>query len=112
MAITIQSILILQKYLRGVMQRADHHANGVNEIALALIGGIIWRTTDEIEVKEYAGSPANILWMTVNENRYCFTYNHQKDCIEVKNRTQNGDVCFTFNNQTPIAEVKQFFAQL
>lgn len=27
MAITIQSILILQKYLRGVMQRADHHAD-------------------------------------------------------------------------------------
>jgi len=44
MATTIQNIEILRAYLSGVLDRANHHAQNVNEIALAIAGGIIWRT--------------------------------------------------------------------
>ncbi len=38
MAKTINDLEILQAYIRGVISRADHHANDVDEIALALVG--------------------------------------------------------------------------
>lgn len=50
MAKTIKDIKILKDYLTGVLDRANHHAQNVNEIALAIAGGIIWRTTDKIRV--------------------------------------------------------------
>lgn len=53
MPLTINTITLLQKYLDGVIRRADHHADNVNKIVFALIGGVIWRTTDDIEVRSY-----------------------------------------------------------
>jgi len=41
MLLSVRNVEIMQTYLDGVMTRADHHANEVAEIALALIGAII-----------------------------------------------------------------------
>lgn len=43
MAITAKDVEELHTYATGVMARADHHAGKVKGIALALLGGIIWR---------------------------------------------------------------------
>ncbi len=94
------------------MNRADHHADGVNEIVLALIGGVIWRADGDFEVKQYGGAPANILWMFVNDTRYCFKFNHETGMIECLQGGHNGDLIRVFDNSTPIAEVKRFFAEL
>lgn len=40
MATTIQNVEILRAYLSGVLDRANHHAQNVNEIALAIAGDI------------------------------------------------------------------------
>lgn len=111
MALTINEIDLLKKYFSGVIERADHHADNVNEIAFALIGGVIWRATD-IKVKEYGGATANILWMIVNDKRYCFSFNHSSEDIEVKENSINGNVIATFSNNTSIGEVKKFFESL
>jgi len=37
------------------LERADHHADNVNEIALAIAGGIIWKTTEDIRVMSREG---------------------------------------------------------
>ena len=50
MAITIESSEILQEYLKGVLDRVNHHAQNVKSIALAIAGGIIWRSTNQIKV--------------------------------------------------------------
>lgn len=112
MAITIEDIELLKKYFNGVMNRADHHADDVNEIVLALIGGVVWRADGHFQVKEYAGAPANILWMDVNEQRYCFKFNHETGDIECLEGSHNGPVIKSFNNYTSISEVKNFFAGL
>lgn len=112
MAITIDKIEALNEYFNGVMNRADHHADSVNEVVLALIGGVVWRAEGDFEVKEYAGAPANILWMTVSDKRYCFKFNHQTGKIECLAGGHNGDVITTFDNDTNISEVKNFFAKL
>jgi hypothetical protein len=63
MATSIDSISILKNYLTGVLSRADHHAHNVNEIALAIAGGIIWRTTNRIRVMSREGEMKNVLWL-------------------------------------------------
>lgn len=63
MAISIQ-IDQLQSYLNGVMTRADDHANAVNGVSLALLGAVVWRVDGDVEVREYNGKPANMIWFT------------------------------------------------
>lgn len=109
MALEVSNILDFQKYFNGVMGRANHHAENVNEIVLALVGGVVWKSNGNFEVKEYAGHPANILWMYVGDKRYCFKFNHLEECIEVCENSHNGKLIKSFDNSTPLAEVKKFF---
>ena len=71
MALTVETIDLWREYLKGVMNRANHHAQNVNEIALALIGAIIWRSTDEVKVMEREGEAKNILWMCIIGKNFC-----------------------------------------
>lgn len=112
MATTIQSIEILREYLTGVLDRASHHAQNVNEIALAIAGGIIWKTTNNIRVMSRDGEMKNVLWLQVNERKLCFVYNHANGNIEVKEGSTHGNVIESFNNSTPIGNVKVFFESL
>ena len=43
MAISINSLELLQTYLVGVLSRAEHHAFNVEGVALALAGAVIKR---------------------------------------------------------------------
>lgn len=54
MPLTVTEVEELRAYLSGVMNRADHHAGRVNEIALALAGAILWRKSDEHPIKVMA----------------------------------------------------------
>jgi len=104
---------ILHRYAEGVMGRADHHAGQVKGIALALLGGIIWRGDQgSIEIKQYAGGLANVLWVTIGGRRYALAYNHQTGEIELRDRTQSGAALYSFSNATPVADVEAVLRQL
>jgi len=107
---TITDIDILQKYISGVMERAEHHAGNVNEIALALVGAIIWKKDkDPIEVFTRQGKMTNVLWVKFGGDRYAFSYNHEEETIEIKKGTTQGSVLFAFSNTTEISEVVYAF---
>ncbi|UII30718.1 hypothetical protein LVD17_20710 [Fulvivirga ulvae] len=112
MATTIHNIEILRAYISGVLDRANHHAHNVNEIALAIAGGIIWRTTDNIRVMSREGEMKNVLWLQVDNRTLCFAYNHDTGNIEVREGSIQGNVITTFNNATPLSDVKTFFENL
>ena len=112
MPLTITTLNLLNEYINGVIGRADHHAPNVDQVVLTLAGAVIWRATEDVSVRTYAGETANILWLVVGANRYALAYNHQSGNIELRERTQNGNVLATFNNQTTAAQVKQIFAGL
>lgn len=112
MALTITTLDILNVYINGVMDRANHHAQNVDEIVLTLAGAVIWKITQNIEVRTYNNETANILWLVVGENRYALTFNHAIQEIELRERTQNGGVIATFSNSTTAAQVKAVFAIL
>lgn len=43
MAKQVANLTDIQDYFEGVMSRANHHADNVNAIILALIGCVIWK---------------------------------------------------------------------
>jgi hypothetical protein len=108
----IASVDVLQQYIQGVMARAEHHANNVDEVALAIAGAVVWRKEGEIEVMTREGDMKNVLWVRINGNRYALSYNHEQGRIEVRERNTQGHVLASFTNANTISEVKQFFAGL
>jgi len=113
MPLTVADFETLETYLAGVMNRSDHHADTVGAIALALIGAVLWKKDAEpIEVRTYEGRTANILWVQIAGQRYALAYNHKEECIELRERTQNGRTVATFDNSTPVTEVQRIFEQL
>lgn len=113
MPIQADDVATLNAYAQGVMNRANHHAAQVQAIALAVLGGIIWRCDPgTIEIKQYAGNLANVLWVSIGGNRYAFAYNHTTGEIETRDRTQNGNVLHRFTNATPITDLEAIFRSL
>ncbi|HEX4648714.1 MAG TPA: choice-of-anchor tandem repeat GloVer-containing protein, partial [Steroidobacteraceae bacterium] len=99
---------VLRDYLNGVMIRADHHADNVNEIALALAGAIVWRKDDSpIEVLAQAGEMKNALWVRINGTRYAVSYNHDRREIEIRANTTQGRTVASFSNASSCADVRR-----
>jgi hypothetical protein len=113
MPLRVIDVNTMKEYINGVMGRADHHAAGVSEIALALAGAIMWRKdNDPIQVKAYKGQGKNVLWVKINGDRYAFSYNHNTGTIEMHQRSMQGSVLHTFSNVTPLSQIKQIFESL
>jgi hypothetical protein len=107
----IVDVGVLKEYISGVMLRADHHAKGVGEVCLAIVGAVVWKA-DRFEVLEREGKMANALWLHVGRKRYLLSYNHDSGEIEVKDKSTQGVVLTSFSDETPISEVKSFFNNL
>jgi hypothetical protein len=113
MPISVDDVATLERYLQGIMGRSEHHAETVGAIALALLGAVLWRKDEKpLEVRRYAGAPANIVWFEVSGNRYALAYNHGAECIELRQRTQSGAVLHSFTNKTKVTEVRDVFVSL
>lgn len=113
MPITVADVATLEDYLQGVMNRADHHAENVDEVVLALMGAALWRKDAKpLEVRQQLGEAANVIWFEVNGTRYALAYNHSTRMIELRARTIRGTVVESFDNQTTMAQVRNIFAAL
>jgi hypothetical protein len=109
----VTDVEILKAYIAGVMNRADHHANGVTEIALALVGAIVWAKDEEpIQVLTREGAMKNVLWVRINSVRYAFSYDHKTRSIGMHEGSTNGMLIYSFSNTTPVARVREIFESL
>jgi len=109
----VTDIDVLKNYLRGVMDRADHHAQNISEVALAVAGGVIWKKDDEaLEVMVREGEMKNVLWFRVGGTRYALSYNHDTQAIELRQGTTQGNVIGSFSNTTTNNQVRQIFSSL
>jgi hypothetical protein len=107
----IVDVEVLKQYISGVIERAQHHAGGVDEVCLAIAGAIVWMA-DKIEVFGREGKMANALWLYSGGNRYVLSYAHESGQIQIKERGTQGKVLAAFSNSTPNSEVKNFFRSL
>ncbi len=114
MPVAVNDVDTLKTYISGVMVRADHHANNVSSIALALAGAIVWRKDDDnaIRVMEQAGDMKNVLWVKIGGQQYAFSYKHETASIEMRKGTTQGKVLHSFDNATPLAGVEEIFRNL
>jgi hypothetical protein len=114
MALTVTDVEVLRGYINGVMERADHHAGNVKEIALALTGAILWRKDDgtTIRVMTRNGEAKNVLWVMISGRWYTFVYNHSTDEIDMREDSIQGSTLHSFTNATPLATVRQIFEKL
>ena len=95
------------------MARAGHHAGRVKGVALTLLGGIVWRAEPgSIRIRQFAGSPANMLWVDVGRRTYVFAHNHDSEQIEIRDRTQGGAVLHGFDDSTPLDAVRATVEEL
>ena len=109
----VTDIDVLRNYLRGVMDRADHHAKNINEVSLSVAGGVVWRKDDDpLEVMTREGEMKNVLWFKVNGKRYALSYNHDTEKIELRKNTTQGSVVASFSNATPNTQVRTIFGGL
>jgi hypothetical protein len=113
MAQTVKDVEELRSYLSGVMNRAEHHANGVDEITLALVGAILWRKDDDsIKVMVREGQTANVLWVAIGGRRFALSYNHTSGKIEMREGSIQGQTLHEFDNTTSLSSLKSIFAAL
>jgi len=112
MAVVVPSIDSLQKYLQGVMGRADHHAREIEDIILAIVGAVVWKKSGEISVRTRKGEMANEVQVAIGGKKYAICYSHELKRIEVRNNNNRGLAIAHFDNDTPVREVKEFFATL
>lgn len=114
MAIKVNNVSQLQAYFKGVVERSDHHAGGVNNIIYPLLGLIILYqdSNKEIEVKSYGGGSGNMIWIVINNSRYAFRYEHTDETIEIRNKTFKGDLLHKVNDATSIETLKNIFKNL
>jgi len=110
---SIADIGVLQQYIRGVLERAEHHAANVDEVLFAVAGAVVWRKDDEhLEVMLRDGDMKNVLWVHVDGTRYAIAYDHVTQAIQVRRGSTHGPVLASFTNATPHRGIKAFFAGL
>lgn len=114
MALTVTEVEELRQYLCGVMDRADHHAGNVKEIALAIAGAILWRKDDDkpIKVMSHGVETKNVLWVYIGGQRYVFSYNHIAGEIEMREENTQGKTLHRFTNTTSLSSLMAIFKAL
>jgi len=111
---TIISVNELQEYLIGAAERANHHAQNINRVILALAGAVILFKDqgEDIRVKTYRGNLANVLWVTINGVRYALSYNHTEESVEIRRHSLQGEVVGSFDNDDNPREIIDTFTRL
>ena len=115
MPVQVDDVATLQQYLRGVLADAEHHANNVELVVLALAGAIISRKDVGTPLDVHSakgGGLGRALSVTIRGSRYAFSYNHEEHCISMKAGNFQGNVMHTFTNATPLAEIARIFRGL
>jgi hypothetical protein len=113
MPLELTQVHHLRDYLRGMMDRAQHHAGNVDAVALTIAGAIVWRMDDDPpEAFTREGHTTNVIWARINGQRFAFSYNHTDETIEVREGTTQGRVLRAFSNADSANDVLTFFRAL
>lgn len=114
MALQVDDVSTLQTYLRGVSDRADHHAQKVKEIVYPLVGAIVqFKDPDKpIEVFVRKGEAKNALWVWIGGKRYLLSYDHRYARIDLRVKSTNGKAVAHFDDLTPTKRILAIFSGL
>lgn len=114
MANRLTTIQELHDYFSGIVERAEHHAQKVEEIIYPLLGMIIAYKDSgtEIDVSGHQSGTGNLLWVKINGTRYAFRYDHLSVSIEIRKGSYKGKRVETINNGTTLSTLCSVFKGL
>ena len=114
MPVRVNDVEALKEYFSAVVKRSEDHAPNVNEVIYTLLGLIILSMDEDsdIQVRGSEGATGNMLWFTVNGNRYALRYEHADDTIEIRKNSYKGVLVAKVDNTTPTAALKNIFNNL
>ena len=112
MAVTIETTEVLKQYFNDVLIRAEHHAKEVKEVALCLLGAVVWKATGDIDVMETKIGYGNVLWFTTESGRYAMSYNHKDKKIDLREHSVKGETLYQFDNNTPAGFITAIFGEM
>lgn len=98
----------IDKFIMDIRRAAEHHGPNVHSIIQLLSDEVRERLDlkrDTVEVYERNGKLARTCWITIGGKRYVFSYNYNREQIEIKKRSIRGAVIFSVDNATPRAKI-------
>jgi hypothetical protein len=111
--IPIDDQVIQQKYINGVLKRAEHHAPAVCGVAPSIIGHMTpFVDPGTMAARPYGGHLGNIVRAEFGGRRIVFRYEHDTAKIEAREGSLKGPVLAEFDNETPHARLNEFFSSL
>ncbi|NIG54559.1 hypothetical protein [Chitinophaga sp. Cy-1792] len=108
MPIKVDSVEMLRQYFQGVVDRANHHAQNVDDVIYGLLGIIILRKdpNTNIEVKSTGnGATGNILWLQSRGRRLALRYEHEDHTIEIREGSYKGPMVLKIDNATTTQQI-------
>jgi hypothetical protein len=114
MSLGVDDLNTLSTYVNGVIDRADHHASRVNAVVLALLGAVIWRKADgvSIEILKRGSTVGNVLWVEMAGSRYAFSYDHEREKIDLRKGSLQGETLSVFDNDSKLTDIYNAFKSL
>jgi len=111
---TLTNIEDLRSYLRGIVAKARHHANDIENVLFSLAGAVVLFKDPNIplEVRTYRGNVKNAIWITIRGNRFALSYNHEHEVVEIRRDNLQGPVIDRFDNTTPLVNILTTFRSL
>jgi len=112
MALKIDQLTELKRYLEGVLARAEHHGQAVEDVLGDLLVQVILRhDPGSVECRTYRSKPSNILRFSVGGKVYVLRYDHS-GTVELRRENHFGPVVGSFSNATTRKQVRATFATL
>lgn len=114
MAVSINQVALLKELFLRVVERANSHAQSVNEIIYPLLSFILLIIDEDsdIQMKASEGDQGNMLWLTTNGHRYAFRYEDGEKSIVIRKGNFTGPKVASVNNSTSTNDLKVIFSQL
>jgi hypothetical protein len=103
----------INAFINSVLNEAQHHAPGVAAIIQPLSDNVrahLNLAIDRIDVYERNGQIARTCWVTINGNRYAFSYNYDDEAIDLREGSIQGPTKYQFNNDTTDQEIQNIVA--
>ncbi|MCJ2063052.1 hypothetical protein MKK63_10060 [Methylobacterium sp. J-088] len=103
----------VRRYAVSVIAQSEGEDLQMKAVTVALLGGIMWRSTPgSTEMIHDEASAKAILSTTLSGRHLTFSYDQNTEAIEMREGTTDGPVLHRFCNRTMVGDFEETFSAL
>lgn len=101
-------------YWDSIQYNILDHADKVSKVVKYILPMVISKIdkSSNIYVRERKGNTGNVIWVSINAKRYCFSYDHLNEKITLKGESIRGPIIYSFSNSDSFDNVETIFGSL